>query len=116
IQPIPTGLMILAGRGSATPADTVSQQVGYWGCFPQGGGAPRNTGPLIPTNCGSGEQVTLIVNFPQCWDGTRLDSANHASHMAYPGWQGCPSSHPVVIPRIMLQVIFPVESHGVGGW
>jgi len=113
IQPIPTGLMILAGRASATPGNAISQQVGYWGCF--NNGAPTNTGNVIPT-CPSGHSVTMIVNFPQCWNGSNLDSANHASHMAYPSWQGCPASHPVVIPRIMLQVIFPQESHGTGGW
>ncbi|MEV4118547.1 DUF1996 domain-containing protein [Micromonospora sp. NPDC049645] len=23
------------------------------------------------------------LDFPQCWDGVNLDSANHQSHMAY---------------------------------
>ncbi|KAK0715481.1 hypothetical protein B0H67DRAFT_645227 [Lasiosphaeris hirsuta] len=41
------------------------------------------------------------VRFPTCWDGRNLDSADHASHVAYPAPGGafesggaCPATHP----------------------
>lgn len=50
-----------------------------------------------------------------CWDGQNLDSPDHKSHVAYPvtGPQtftgtsvggDCPSTHPVKIPQLMLEV------------
>lgn len=112
IQPVPKGLKMIAGSAAATPSAPTPD--GYWGCF--NNGPPTNTGKTIP-DCPAGQSVTMIVNFPQCWDGVHLDSADHKSHMAFPSWnKGCPASHPVAIPRIMLQVIYPMESHGTGGW
>ncbi|MAD83961.1 MAG: hypothetical protein CL912_13445 [Deltaproteobacteria bacterium] len=57
-----------------------------------------------------------LANTPcSCWDGVNLDSPDHKSHVAYPknGPQqftgtstggACPSTHPVKIPQIMLEV------------
>jgi hypothetical protein len=42
------------------------------------------------------------VNFPNCWNGKSLDSANHKSHMAYSVAGRCPASHPVAVPAITL--------------
>jgi hypothetical protein len=50
-----------------------------------------------------------------CWDGVNLDSPDHKSHVAYPkqgaaSFSGtsvggdCPSTHPVKIPQVMLEV------------
>ncbi|KAH7416742.1 hypothetical protein BKA64DRAFT_768408 [Cadophora sp. MPI-SDFR-AT-0126] len=52
-----------------------------------------------------------------CWDGVNLDSPDHKSHVAYPknGPQqftgtstggACPSTHPVKIPQIMLEIVW----------
>jgi len=46
----------------------------------------------------------LTMNF-SCWDGKNEDSADHKSHVAS-GYNGCPSSHPVRIPQIMLETVF----------
>lgn len=54
----------------------------------------------------------------RCWDGKNLDSPDHKSHVAYPtngpalfsgtGTGGnCPSTHPVKIPQLMLEVSSP---------
>jgi hypothetical protein len=51
----------------------------------------------------------------RCWDGVNLDSPDHKSHVAYPTagpatFSGsstggaCPSTHPVKIPQLMLEV------------
>ena len=55
------------------------------------------------------------IDVCSCWDGKNLDSPDHKSHVAYPvaGAQtftgssvggACPSTHPVKIPQIMLEV------------
>jgi hypothetical protein len=56
----------------------------------------------------------MIVHFPQCWDGVRLDSPDHRSHVAYPRGDVCPSTHPVKLPHIKLYVRFPQSIGGPG--
>ncbi|RDL40252.1 Uncharacterized protein BP5553_00231 [Venustampulla echinocandica] len=55
------------------------------------------------------------IHFPTCWDGKNLDSPNHQDHVAYPTTGpadflslggACPSTHPVRIPQIMLEVVW----------
>jgi hypothetical protein len=52
--------------------------------------------------------LQLQVNFPNCWDGTRLDSADHQSHLAYSVDGVCAQSHPVEVPAISLIVYYPI--------
>ena len=49
------------------------------------------------------------MNFPDCWDGKRLDSANHKSHMAYSSQDVCPGSHPVAVPALSLVIYYHVS-------
>jgi len=70
----------------------------------------------LPKNaCKGGIRSNIL--FPTCWDGKNLDSPNHQDHVAYPttGAQAftgsstggaCPSTHPVKIPQIMLEVVW----------
>ena len=51
--------------------------------------------------------LRLNVNFPDCWDGRRLDSRDHRSHMAYSSGLRCPASHPVKVPSLRLTVAYP---------
>jgi uncharacterized protein DUF1996 len=104
VEPIPYGLRMIAGDAMATspqPRDVV-----HFNClkypWPSGGQA---TGPstTIPT-CGPGTYISARIQFPGCWNGRDLDSADHKSHMAYPRGGRCPSSHPVGIPTLLLRV------------
>ena len=108
VQPFPAGLRMIAGDHRATRPQP--PWIARWSCEQDqvGGGArlPR---------CGA-ERVTLRVSFPDCWDGRRLDSPDHRSHMAYnrrggmePGLQRCPSSHPVVVPQLQLNVTYQLH-------
>jgi hypothetical protein len=54
--------------------------------------------------------LELHVNFPDCWDGKHLDSADHKSHMAYSRNYVCPASHPVKVPLIRLMIRYPITS------
>ena len=97
VQPFPMGLRIIVGNARATSPQE-SPLLGSQITFKCGPGAGTNL-PAPPTQCDSGVLVVSLA-FPNCWDGRNLDSADHKSHMAYPSGSRCPSSHPVVLPRI----------------
>ena len=111
VLPFPSGLRMVAGRATATRPQ---RGIVRWTCKDdQGAGSAT-----IPS-CGT-KPVTLRVSFPDCWDGRRLDSPDHRSHMAYNsaggkemGPQRCPASHPVVVPALQLNVVYPI--HGGDG-
>jgi hypothetical protein len=48
-----------------------------WTCTPNYTGT-FGTLPTCP-----GGSVEMRVYFPQCWDGSRLDSPDHRSHITY---------------------------------
>jgi hypothetical protein len=118
VNPIPLGLMIVAGNHAATAANPQSTNVVHWTCKNQVTG--EVTGPWVePHQCESPDaKPRLKIVFPQCWDGTRLDSPDHKAHTAYPkrvnGVYKCPRTHPVAITRLALQFNFPAE--GEPGW
>jgi hypothetical protein len=102
--------MIAGGEGTYPHA--------YWTCDGQSDGALETRAPS-PPDCGD-DRVKLQVFFPSCWDGTRIDSANHRDHVAYAfdeddgtstdiGDDVCPASHPVKIPQLHLRVIYPAQ-------
>lgn len=107
MRTIPAGLKMLAGN----PMTTLPQGVLFvgWTCT-----APNGSKEVYYANvprCLAGEQVSLRVRFPECWDGVHLDSADHRSHLAFATNRTCPSDHPVMIPRISITAIYP----SVGG-
>jgi len=105
--PFPNGLRVVAGNAMATKPQ---RGVVRWTCEGDHGAGI----PTIP-DCGSA-RVTLRVAFPDCWDGRRLDSRDHKSHMAYNyadgrelGLQECPASHPIAVPQLQLNVTYPMH-------
>jgi hypothetical protein len=59
------------------------------------------------------------VRFPECWDGRRLDSADHKSHMAYAARDAgdtllsCPWTHPVSVPQVSVIAKYNVVGRGI---
>ena len=74
VRPFPAGLKIIAGNAAASSAQ--SQRVTYWTCGRSGFRAST-----VPT-CSEGRRsgLRLVVNFPNCWNGRSLDSADHEPH------------------------------------
>ena len=118
VKPIPLGLMIVAGNHAATASNPQSTNVVHWDCKNTVTG--EVTGPWVePHQCESTDaKPRLKIEFPQCWDGKRLDSPDHKAHTAYPkrvnGVYKCPGTHPVAITRVGLQFNYPAE--GQPGW
>ena len=108
--PFPRDFRMVAGGGHAFPN-------AYWTCEGDKDVAREARRHHLP-ECGAGGQVKLHVLFPSCWDGERLDSVDHRSHVAYGlGEAGtpdgthpvaCPASHPVALPQLDFRVVYPV--------
>jgi hypothetical protein len=93
----PLGLAIIAGDPEADgpqPTGIVGWQCGSSGVV------------TLPGACPPSAPLTLRVVFPSCWDGIRLDSEDHRSHMAYPSASGCPAGHPVAMPELVVDVAY----------
>lgn len=50
--------------------------------------------------------LTMRVEFPDCWNGGTLDSPDHMSHMAYADNGVCPGTHQVMVPEATMTVHF----------
>jgi Domain of unknown function (DUF1996) len=118
VRPFPAGLRMVAGNAHAYRPQSTA--VTYWDCGllkttfygPNGGGSL----PIVPTVsstvpvCPQKAEVQLHVNFPSCWDGKRLDTFDHRSHMAYPRAGRCPAGHPVPVPALSLVYVYPARA------
>lgn len=107
VQPFPRGLRMIAGDAKSSAPQTNA----YWGCRQHYAGHPGS----IP-DCPAGDPVAMFVEFPQCWDGVNLDSSDHKSHMAYPRDGSCPSTHPVAVPAITMNVMYANPTGSSAGW
>jgi hypothetical protein len=99
VHTLPMGLKMLAGGNGKV----------HFSCF-------RHSMPTAQTStirpCAPGEQMAVGINFPNCWNGTSLDSTDHRSHMAYQTGGTCPAGYPVVVPRLGLWVTYKAVPRG----
>jgi Domain of unknown function (DUF1996) len=110
VSSIPDGLRFIVGRAHAqSPSDNplLGSRIA-WRC---GTGSGRLPAP--PADCAA-QTMVVIIQAPNCWDGVHLDSADHISHMAYPGRSRCPASHPVVLSRVESYFRFRIASPPLG--
>jgi hypothetical protein len=104
LRAFPAGFKLIAGDSHAmAPQDL---RVTYWNCGAASGVPASADVPVCPDT--RAQSLRLHVNFPSCWDGRRLDSADHQSHMAYPVRGNCPATHPVALPAISLIFRYPI--------
>ena len=108
--PLPRGLRYVFGR-------TMDGLEGYKGHFKcRGSGLKFDTIPEAAKTCDVGGQIGAVLNAPQCWNGTELDSADHRSHMSYKkrdrmsGQVACPESHPYEVATFTLSVWYDVDA------
>jgi hypothetical protein len=114
VHPFPPGLKIVAGNAGATAPQ--STRIVFWNCaYPSGQLEPSAAVPECSRRRARvirrpfAGYLRLNVNFPDCWDGKRLDSLDHHSHMAYSSSLRCPASHPVKVPSLRLTVAYPIR-------
>ncbi|KAG8628854.1 hypothetical protein KVT40_002719 [Elsinoe batatas] len=106
----PPGFRMVVGDPTVRTANSRSGTYSIYRCYSNGafdpnpmGVADTDTQVFPKQHCPGGIRVN--INFPNCWDGKNLDSADHKSH-ARSGYNGCPSTHPVRLPQIMLETVF----------
>jgi hypothetical protein len=98
VEPFPVGLRMISGDSMSTepqPADVVG-----FSCSRQ------EVRTAEPRTCAPGAPMTVRVTFPDCWDGRHVDSEDHKSHMAFSDADGCPSSHPRVLPQLEFVIYY----------
>jgi hypothetical protein len=100
VRAFPTGLKMVAGDSHARKPQSL--HVVFWNCSTE-----PTAASAAPPAC-STPSLHVHVRFPNCWDGTRTDSPDHKSHMAYSVKGICPKSHPVALPQITLIIQYPV--------
>lgn len=121
--PLPNGLRFIFGFNMPNPADSPTGQ-GYFNCDgPTGTQGHYASIPEALSHCptaknpdGSYNRIGAIIQAPGCWDGQNLDSPDHRSHVAYPGYVNgvlkCPSTHPNVIPTFVIGAWYRVSADG----
>jgi uncharacterized protein DUF1996 len=103
VTAFPQGFKLIAGNSKATSAQRL--RITSWNCGPIAEIRPQVTIPACPD---AGRQgLALHVQFPDCWDGVDLDSADHQSHMAYSVRGVCPAGHAVAVPAVQVNVRYP---------
>jgi hypothetical protein len=88
VEPFPRGLKILLKDDESSK----------WFCM------GRDAGPAYedPPTCPAGRHLALQLAFPDCWDGKYLDVPDHRAHMKYAMGYGCPKTHPVPVPQLVM--------------
>ena len=106
VTAFPAGFMAISGRSDTTAG---------WACL-----TPRHkpqfsgTVGTVPT-CSAPAALMARIVFPQCWDGSSRDSVDHASHLAWAVKGVCPADHPVLVPQVRIDVVYPPEATGGSG-
>jgi hypothetical protein len=59
--------------------------------------------------CPAGRKVQRVQDFPGCWDGKNVDSANHRSHVAFAdrATGACPAGF-VAIPQLRITISYAI--------
>lgn len=117
MKALPVGLRVLAGDPEKrSGSQAFEDQAVNYKCLNYKG-TPTDSKGFPNQNCPDG--LRAEITFPSCWDGVNLDSEDHKSHMAYPSVTfeagACPSSHPVHLVTVKMEVIFETFNHQFNG-
>ncbi|HEY7598023.1 MAG TPA: DUF1996 domain-containing protein [Actinophytocola sp.] len=58
--------------------------------------------------CPRGSSVMRILDFPSCWDGQNIDSANHRDHIKFPDAQGRCAAGTKAVPALQMRLTYNV--------
>jgi hypothetical protein len=104
VVPFPKGIMLIAGDHMATAPQP--KRVLAWSCAGRGGHHGRYD--HVP-QCGTHQNLTATLGFPDCWDGKHLDTPDHRSHARYSHNGVCPDGFTVPLPRLALVFRWPIH-------
>ncbi|MCU7728327.1 DUF1996 domain-containing protein [Actinoplanes sp. KI2] len=103
VTPMPKFLRELTGDAKPTSRGPANARA-TWTCS----GFADRLSDKYPI-CPPGSLVQRIQDFPGCWDGTNLDSANHRSHVAFADKTtgACPAGF-VAIPQLRITISYRI--------
>ena len=99
---MPRFLRMITGDAKAAtngPANARAQ----WTCS----GFTNRTTTKYPL-CPRGGMVLRILDFPSCWDGANIDSANHRTHVVFPAANGRCAAGTKAIPQLRMTLGYTV--------
>jgi len=113
---IPRGIRYIFGFNMM--ADAPPTTYGTWSCV-KPDGSPfaepyYRTLPAAARDCKPGNLIGVSIGGPDCWDGKRLDSPDHRSHVAYGsygswGYLRCDDDHRYLMTGTTLGIFWMVE-------
>jgi hypothetical protein len=105
VVPMPRFLRALTGDAKPTSRGPANARA-TWTCS---GFADRLSAkyPICP----AGSRVMRVHDFPGCWDGENVDSANHRSHLAFadPASGACPAGF-VAVPQLRISITYDIPA------
>jgi uncharacterized protein DUF1996 len=103
VTPMPKFLRELTGDAKPTSRGPANARA-TWTCS----GFADRLSTKYPI-CPAGRQVMRIEDFPGCWDGKNIDSANHRSQVAFadPTSGACPAGF-VAIPQLRISISYDI--------
>jgi hypothetical protein len=105
VEPMPQLLRVITGDAKAITNGEQNVRA-QWSCR---GFEDRATTeyPLCP----GGSRLLRVLDFPSCWDGERLDSEDHRSHITFPDEDtgACPSDS-VPVPQLRMILAYDQPS------
>lgn len=114
LKAFPDAFKMIAGNASLfngpDPNKSKANAVSYV-CLGVPNSPQTHTLPAGP--CPGGIRTQIV--FPSCWDGKRLDSPDHASHVAYPIGDApdngdCPKTHPIKFMTLFYEFIYSTKN------
>ncbi|OLB67202.1 MAG: hypothetical protein AUI10_00695 [Actinobacteria bacterium 13_2_20CM_2_72_6] len=102
VAAMPRFLRVITGDAKAVtngPANARAQ----WSCVGSGGRTTTKY-PLCP----GGRGVQRILDFPSCWDGKNIDSANHRAQIVFPLSSGRCPKNTTAVPQLRMTLTYNV--------
>jgi len=100
VTPLPVGLEMVAGKDTSHVRFSSFRH------------SMATQATITMRGCKPGELMTIGINFPNCWNGTDLTSADGRSHMAYANNNVCPAGFPVLLPRLAIWLMYRAVAPG----
>jgi hypothetical protein len=100
---MPRFLKLITGDAKAATNGGANARAA-WSCTGFTNRVTNNKYPLCPR----GSQVIRILDFPSCWDGQNTDSANHRTHVVFPGQGGACPQGTKAIPQLRMSLTYQV--------
>ncbi|MEU7158799.1 DUF1996 domain-containing protein [Streptomyces chrestomyceticus] len=103
VTAMPPFLRILTGDAKAL-TNGLANANASWSCTGFEDRQLRNKYPICPR----GSDVVRSLAFPSCWDGRNTDSANHRTHVVFPGRNGQCRSGFRPMPRLVQRLTYAI--------